>query len=187
MIPKIIHYCWFGRKSLPSNVIKCIESWQHFCPEYEIIQWNEDNYDIQSNAYVKQAYLAGKFAFVSDYVRLDVIERFGGIYLDTDVELIKNVDSLLKYDAFFGMEEAGKVNTGLGFGALQNSFIVHKLKQQYKNIDFTVGKKNDLTTCVERSLPVFTGLGVTRHNKTQVFNSKKVIVFSSRFFSPLFN
>lgn len=100
MIPKKIHYCWFGRNPLPELARRCIESWKKYCPDYEIIEWNEDNYDINKIPYVKEAYQAKKWAFVTDYVRLDVVNKFGGIYLDTDVELLKSLDSLLKYKAF---------------------------------------------------------------------------------------
>lgn len=124
MIPKKIHYCWFGRNPLPELAVRCIESWKKYCPDYEIIEWNEDNYDINKISYVKEAYQARKWAFVTDYVRLDVVNQYGGIYLDTDVELLKSLDPLLKYKSFFGMEEGKFIATGLGFGAEKGTKIL---------------------------------------------------------------
>ncbi|MBR4241618.1 MAG: hypothetical protein IKR97_05300, partial [Eubacterium sp.] len=105
MIPKKIHYCWFGGNPLPDSVLKCIESWKHFCPDYEIIQWNEENYDINKFQYAKEAHDAKKWAFVSDLARLDIVYNEGGIYLDTDVELIRSLDSLLDNKCFLAIEQ----------------------------------------------------------------------------------
>ena len=104
MIPKVIHYCWFGRSPLPELAEKCIASWHRYMPDWEYRLWNEDNFDVQQNVYVKEAYEAGKFAFVSDYVRLWALERTGGVYLDTDVLLFKPLDDLLYLQAFAGFE-----------------------------------------------------------------------------------
>lgn len=110
MIPKIIHYCWFGGGPKPKSVEKYIRSWKKYCSDYEIIEWNEDNFDISSSPlYVKQAYAAKKWAFVSDYARLKVVFECGGIYFDTDVQVIKNIDTLLQYDTFFGFENCGVI------------------------------------------------------------------------------
>ena len=95
MIPKVIHYCWFGGNSLPEEAKRCIESWKKYCPDYKIIEWNENNYDVNSNEYMKAAYKEKKWAFVSDYARIDVVYKYGGIYMDTDVELVKELDSFL--------------------------------------------------------------------------------------------
>ena len=100
MIPKIIHYCWFGKAKKSELEIKCIESWKKFCPNYKIIEWNEENYDVSKNTYMYQAYQKSRWGFVSDYTRLDVIYNYGGIYLDTDVELIKPIDDLLEDEGF---------------------------------------------------------------------------------------
>ena len=130
MIPKIIHYCWFGRNPKPELAVKCIKSWKKRCPDYEIIEWNEDNFDISScPLYVRQAYEAKKWAFVSDYVRLKVVYDEGGVYLDTDVELKKGLDALLAYDAYFGFEDGTHVNTGLGFGAVKGAPILKEMMQ----------------------------------------------------------
>lgn len=105
MIPKIIHYCWFGKNPIPKDFQNYIDSWRDKCPEYEIKRWDESNFDITCIEYVKEAYGCRKWAFVSDYARLWIIYHNGGIYLDTDVELISNFDNLLKYDAFLDLRE----------------------------------------------------------------------------------
>lgn len=114
MIPKIIHYCWFGGNPLPPLAEKCMESWKKFCPDYEIIKWSEDNFDIESAPrYVRQAYKEKKWAFVSDYVRLYAVVKYGGIYMDTDVEVLKSLDSFLKHRAFSGFEDEERISTGI--------------------------------------------------------------------------
>ncbi len=115
-IPRIIHYFWFGRGVKPENVKKCIESWEKLCPDFEIKEWNEDNYDIHKHPYMEKAYEEKRWAFVSDYARLDVLFQYGGIYLDTDVEILKDLSPLCCYRGFMGFEEPGKVNDGQGFG-----------------------------------------------------------------------
>ena len=120
-IPKIIHYCWVGGSPKPQSVLYCIESWKRNCPDYEIREWNETNYDFTKNKYMQQAYEAQKWGFVPDYARLDIIYEYGGIYLDTDVEMVRNFDELLSRSSFFGFEDTGEgsffVACGLGFGA----------------------------------------------------------------------
>ena len=126
---KIIHYCWFGRGEKPKDVIKSIESWKKFCPDYEIIEWNEDNFDISSHPYTKKAYELKKWAFVSDYARLYIVYNEGGVYLDTDVEIVKNLDPLLENEAYMGFEDEKYVNTGSGFGAEKgHSFLLENMK-----------------------------------------------------------
>ena len=123
MIPKIIHYCWFGHNHKTKLVRKCIRSWRKYCPDYQIIEWNEDNYDISSSPlFVQQAIQEGKWAFASDYVRLRVVYEHGGFYLDTDVELVKSLDELVYNKIYFGLQDKAnncsiKIATGLGFGA----------------------------------------------------------------------
>mgnify|MGYP001644804644 FL=1 len=104
MIPKIIHYCWFGGHPLPASALKCIESWRKYCPDYEIKEWNESNYDVNKIPYISQAYEVKKYAFVSDYARFDILYQYGGVYFDTDVEVIKPIDEIIEKGAFFGME-----------------------------------------------------------------------------------
>ena len=137
-IPKVIHYCWFGKKEIPAQYRKWMESWKHYCPDYEIIEWNEDNYDVHKNRYLSQTYELGKWAFVSDYARIDIIHEYGGVYLDTDVELVKNIDEMLGNDAFCGFETSKYVAYGLGFGAKKHHFIVNEIKKYYDEICFTL-------------------------------------------------
>ena len=106
-IPKKIHYCWFGRNPLPKTALKCIQSWKKYFPDYEIIQWNEDNYDVNKIKYIREAHQAKKYAFVSDYARFDILYHEGGIYFDTDVEVIKSFDDILQNGAFMGCEIDG--------------------------------------------------------------------------------
>lgn len=135
MIPKVIHYCWFGGKSLPNEVKKCINSWKKYCPDYEIKEWNELNYDINKNQFISEAYKNQAWAFVSDFARLDIVYSEGGIYLDTDVELLKNLDVLLDYDCYFAVEQQHrKIATGLGFGAIARHKAVEAMIRQYDNL-----------------------------------------------------
>lgn len=185
MIPKVIHYCWFGNTPLPESATKCIRSWKLLCPDYKIVQWNEQNYDVNRTPYVSEAYKKGKYAFVTDYVRLDVISKFGGVYLDTDVELVKNLDELLEFDAFFGMEEPGKVNTGLGFGAVKNEKTLSMLLLNYQSAHFILHSgKSNLKTCVEYALPTFQNQGLSNVDKVQKLSTGHVMVFSSEYFCP---
>ena len=136
MIPKIIHYCWFGNGEIPEKDKKCIESWKKFCPDYEIKLWNESNYDIKKNKYMYQAYQSKKWGFVPDYARLDIIYNHGGIYLDTDVEIIKNIDFLLDNKGFAGYEHPDIVALGLGFGAEKGNSIIKKMMDVYDDVEF---------------------------------------------------
>lgn len=136
-IPKVIHYCWFGRGEMPERDRKCIESWKKYCPDYEIIQWNEDNYDITKVQYMKDAYSLGRWGFVPDYARMDIVYNHGGIYLDTDVELIRPLDSLLSYEAFMGLEaDTNYIALGLGFGAEKGCQLLRELCEYYKTLSF---------------------------------------------------
>lgn len=122
-IPKVIHYCWFGGKEKPEIVKKCINSWYRNLPGYEIREWNEQNFDTSSNPYVKEAYESKKFAFVSDYVRVYALYNFGGIYLDTDVEVFKAFDDLLYHDSFWGFEQENYIATSTIGAAKKNQLI----------------------------------------------------------------
>ena len=168
MIPKKIHYCWFGGKELPEEAKRCIESWKKYCPDYEIIQWNENNYNINKNEYTKYTYENKKFAFLTDYVRLDVIYNEGGIYLDTDVELLKSLDDLLDCDGYIGMEQVGTINTGQGFGAIKGHPFIKENKEFYEN--YKVCSENGnfrKIICVEVSTNILLAKGLKNVNEYQ--------------------
>lgn len=172
MIPKTIHYCWFGRNPKPKLARKCIRSWKKHCPDYTIIEWNEDNFDISTcPLYVRQAYEAKKWAFVTDYVRLKVVYDHGGIYLDVDVEVVKPFDELLNEHAFFGREGAeygNFVNTGLGFGAEKGADVLQYLMGDYENIPFlSTDGSLDNTPCPVRNSQYFLQNGYLRDNSLQ--------------------
>ena len=131
-IPKIIHYCWFGKNEKPEIVIKCIKSWEKVLYDYKIIEWNENNFDINSNIYVKQAYKNKMFAFVSDYVRIKVLYDYGGIYLDTDVEVLKKFDDLLENELFWGFEEGNYIATST-IGSKKKNKIISEFIDLYKD------------------------------------------------------
>lgn len=135
-IPKQIHYCWFGKEEIPVKYRKWMESWEKYCPDYEIIRWSEENYDVHKSRYMSQAYDMGQWAFVSDYARIDIINEYGGVYLDTDVELIRNLDELLKNDAFCGFENCRLVAYGLGFGSKKQNGILAEIKEYYDSRSF---------------------------------------------------
>ena len=129
LIPKVIHYCWFGGKPMPELAIKCIESWKKYLPDYELRLWNEDTFDVNSVPYVKEAYEARKFAFVTDYVRLWALEREGGVYMDTDVEILRPLDDLMHLPAFTGYEAsmANAPVTGLMASAAHGVWVTEQL------------------------------------------------------------
>lgn len=148
MIPKIIHYCWFGENPLPELAQKCIASWRKYCPDYEIKEWNESNFDLTSCDYVREAYGAKKWAFITDYVRLYVMVKEGGIYMDTDVEVLKALDPFLRHKAFSGFEDEVSIPTGIM--ACEKGFpLFSKLLEDYDNRHFVLQDgKLDLTTNV---------------------------------------
>lgn len=159
-IPKVINYCWFGGTKKTKLIEKCIKSWKKYCPDYEIVEWNETNFDININKYVKEAYDNKKWAFVSDFARLYVIYQNGGVYLDTDVELIKGLDDLLEYNLFLASENNVLINTGLGFGASKKNKVIKKLIDSYDDISFKnpITNELDLTPCTDRNTETITEL-----------------------------
>lgn len=138
-IPKKIHYCWFGEKEIPNKLVKCIDSWKKYCPDYEIIRWDENNYDVEKNNYMKQAYQNKKWGFVPDYARLDILYTEGGIYLDTDVELLKSLDDFLKDEMFCAFINAITIGIGAGIGAVKGNILIKQLRDNYENISFSNG------------------------------------------------
>ena len=182
-IPKKIHYCWFGRGQKSELMMKCINSWHKYLPDYEIIEWNEDNFDINSNKYVEEAYINKKYAFVTDYVRLFVLYNYGGIYMDTDVEVIKNLDIFLNHKAFSGFENNNFIPTGIMASQKGNKWI-KALLDEYKDLCFI--KKDgtmDLTTNVIR----ITNTTVKKYNLVQnnTFQDLgEVVLYPHDFFCP---
>lgn len=140
MIPKIIHYCWFGKNEKSDIIQKCIESWHKYCPDWEIIEWNEENYDVNKTKYTKSAYEAKKWAFVSDVARLDILYEYGGIYLDTDVEIISAspFDNLLNYRNVLVFENMRAIATGLCYACEKHSDLCQRMLETYSNSDFSI-------------------------------------------------
>lgn len=176
MIPKIIHYCWFGGNPLPELAKKCIDSWKKYCPDYEIIRWDETNYDLHKNQFVENAYRSQKWAFLTDYVRLDVVYQMGGIYLDTDVELIESLDSLLTMKCYMGMEKPGRVATGLGFGAeKQHHFLLENMKEYEQSNFFRKNGVFSPRTCVEITSNLFEMCGLKKNNSLQIISDVVIL------------
>ncbi len=201
MIPKIIHYCWFGGKPLTPLAQKCIESWHRVMPEYEIKRWDETNYNFNKNKFTANAYRQKKWGFVSDYARLDIIYNYGGIYFDTDVETLKPFDEFLKYPAFCGFESEYFVAWGLGFGAEKGNKIIKELMLKYENHDFKISQnilnntsfytktqankwqKNGLVPCPILQTQILTeNYGLKQNNTRQSLGNMEI--FPCSYFAP---
>lgn len=182
-IPKKIHYCWFSGNPIPDYLKQCIESWYKFCPDYEIIRWDESNYDISQNEYMKQAYDAKKWGFVPDVARLDILYRYGGIYLDTDVELRKSLDDLLYHEAFAGTEKWGNVNMGGCSGAVPKHPMIKKLLDFRSEERFLLedGSFNQMTCGYYETIPLMK-LGMKPNNTVQEIEN--MVIYPSIFFHP---
>lgn len=191
-IPKVIHYCWFGKKPVPGRVKKCIESWKRHCPDYRIIRWDETNFDVGENRYIREAYESGKWAFVSDYARLKIVYENGGIYLDTDVKLLRPLDALLGYEGFMGFQRCGIVDgtafetvaTGLGFGASLKHPVIGLLAKEYQSLYF-LGEDGtmDLTPCPDRNTRTLMKLGLRPDGTRQEICGMQI--FPAEYFCPL--
>lgn len=183
MIPKKLHYCWFGGKPLPEKDTKCIESWKQMCPDYEIIRWDESNYDISKNPYMQEAYNAQKWGFVPDFARLDIIYNEGGIYLDTDVELVKNLDELLSNEAFMGFEDGIHVSPGLCIAAIPHHPTIGRLMSIYENRHFvTENGKFDLTPSPIMNTDMLAQMGLQQNNQQQVVAG--ITIYPKEYFCP---
>lgn len=170
MIPKIIHYCWFGEKPLSEMAKKCIESWKKYCPDYEIKEWNESNFDVDAFTYAREAYQAKKWAFVTDVVRLYALVNCGGIYMDTDVEVIKPLDPILTYKAVSGFEWNNMVPTGLMASEKEQPMLI-ELLEDYNNRHFIDSEgKLDLTTNVDRITEICLRYGLVCDGSLQTIN-----------------
>jgi len=183
MIPKIIHYCWFGGKPLPPIAKKSIKSWKKYCPDFEIKEWNENNFDVNTFSYSKQAAATENPAFVADIARLYVIYNYGGIYLDIDVEVIKPLDNFLKDNMFTGFENENEINMGSGFGAEKNFYLIGKMLDFYDNIPF-INEDNTFNTT---SSPAYTTISMKQegfliNNTKQIINN--ATLYPTEFFSP---
>lgn len=169
-VPKVIYYCWFGYGKLPSLAEKCINSWKKYCPDYEIVRIDETNFNVNENRYAKEAYDAKKWAFVSDYARLKVLYENGGIYFDTDVEVIKPLDPLLKDGGYMGYDDNGLISTGLGFACEKGNALVGALLRDYDSIPFVLDDGTcDITPCPDRNTSVLEKLGLKRDGQDTVF------------------
>lgn len=183
LIPKKIHYCWFSKKSIPDHLLYCIDSWHKKCPDYEIIRWDENNYNVFQNEYMKQAYIAQKWSFVTDYARLDILYKHGGIYLDTDVELLKSLDELLYQRGFVGVEKWGNINTGGGCGAVKNNPVIKKMLDQRETelFKFADGSLN-MTTCGYYETKALATYGFVPNNT--LWRNDDITVYPSDMFHP---
>lgn len=186
MIPKTIHYCWFGRNAKPKLAETCIRSWKYRCPDYTIQEWNEDNFDLSTcPLYVRQAYAEKKWAFVTDYVRLRIIFEHGGIYMDTDVELLKPLDYLLHYNAFFGYEDGVCIATGLGFGAEKGTPVLLRMMEDYNDIPFLLENgKYDAVPCPARNTEALKELGLKQDDSKQILDGN-ILILPTSYLCPI--
>ena len=192
MIPKIIHYCWFGGQDKPKLAHKCIESWKKFFPQYEIIEWNENNFNINQVPFVREAYDAKKFAFVSDYARLWCIYNYGGVYFDTDVEVISSMDDILAKGGYMAFERheidpeyRGFVNPGLGFAAQKHNPIVQDIMNFYKQAHFISddGTENKITIVLVTT-NILKSYGL-KDSSTPVTLSHGLTIYPWEYFCPI--
>ena len=182
MIPKKIHYCWFGGNPLPDSAKMCIESWHKFCPDYEIIEWNESNFDINCCDYASEAYAAKKWAFVSDVARLHALVTQGGVYMDTDVEVIRPLDHLLQHEAFACFERENAIATCL-MACQTGHSLFREVLQMYNSLHFLKSDgTNDQTTNVVRITSYCTKHGLKLNGSQQTVAG--LTIFPSDYFSP---
>lgn len=187
-IPKVIHYCWFGHNPLPDIAYKCIESWKKYLPDYIIVEWNEKNFNVNIIPYTKAAYESKKYAFVSDYARFWILYHHGGIYFDTDVEIIKPIYDIIEKGSFMGCEmdatpnkKTIAVNPGLGFGAIPRVKLYEKILKQYSNETF-LWKGNETKTVVEITTQVLYDNGLKDIIGIQEVDG--INIYPSEFFNP---
>ena len=183
MIPKIIHYCWFGRNPLPELAQKCIASWKKYLPDYEIKEWNEDNFDVNIIPYTAEAYAAKKYAFVSDYARFWILYKYGGIYFDTDVEQIKPINTMLFQDAFLGFEGTKHIGTAV-MGCVPHHPLFEEFLNLYKGLSLVKDDKGtiDTDTNVKRLTELLESHGLIRNGQRQTVAG--VNIYPSDVFSP---
>lgn len=181
MIPKTIHYCWFGGNPLPKQAIKCKESWKKFLPDFQIKEWNEQNFDIFHNDYTKFCYEHKMWAYLSDYVRLFVVEKEGGIYFDTDVELVKRPTDLLESsEAWYGWESKEFINTGLGFASVAHHKVVTEMMKSYEeetqeSLRSHISANKTLRGCPRRNTWALQPLGLKQNGEMQSVEGAKIL------------
>lgn len=193
MIPKIIHYCWFGHNPLPPLAIKCIESWKKFLPDYEIKEWNEDNFDVNIIPYTKEAYEAKKYAFVSDYARFWILYKYGGLYFDTDVEIIKPLDDIVAKGPFMGCENEADIEEGatalavapgLGLGVNPGLDLYKEILNLYASLRFVDEKGNlNLKTVVNYTTELLCKHGLQNFSTTQYIAG--IYIYPVDYFCPI--
>lgn len=183
IIPKTIHYCWFGKKEIPQEYLNCMKTWKKYCPNYEMVLWNENNYDVRKNKYMSDAYDNEKWAFVSDYARIDIIYHMGGIYLDCDVELIKPLDNLLGTEMYCGFEDYKYINLGLGYGAVAGHPYLKALLEYYDELNFyDIDGKINLIACPYHQTKVAEKFGIVAKNSYQ--HVEGITVYPSEVLAP---
>lgn len=183
MIPKRIFYTWFGQKPLPKEFSKMRLSWEKNNPDYEIVEINEENFDVEYMDFTKKAYSNKQMAFVSDVARIWAVNKYGGIYLDTDVEALKPFDFLLMHHQFWAKEDAGLVATGLGFGSEKNDQILDYILLEYSNLEFNDALLTSISTTqiVSKVLKKYGLRSDCKHNSL----SNEAIVYPPSYFAPL--
>ena len=188
MIPKIIHYCWFGGKPLPKSAEKCIASWKKYLPDYEIKRWDESNFDVNAIPYTREAYAACKFAFVSDYARFWILYHYGGVYFDTDVEVIRPIDDIINRGGFLGVESNRNgiytVNPGLGFAATQGTAVIGEMVNLYSTFHFTnTDGASDLKNIVEITTEYLSARGL--RNTDEIQQCCGFTIYPKDYFCPI--
>lgn len=178
MIPEIIHYCWFGQKPLPEKALMCIESWEKHCPDFKIKRWDESNYELK-NDFVKQAYKDKNFAYVADYCRLDVLHQYGGIYLDTDMLVLKPLNNLLNNNCFFGFENDWTIGTAIIGAEAKNKFM-NEFKAFYESANF------DITTRIPNTKYISDKIREReKFRPKEIQKFEDIIIYPAEYFYPM--
>lgn len=184
MIPKIIHYCWFGGKPIPKLESRCMDSWKRILPDYKVMRWDETTFDVESNPFTSAAYKARKFAFVADYVRLYALKQYGGIYLDTDIEVVKPFDNLLHYEAFGGFETPQIMQTGV-LAMTSENVIFREFFDVYQHMPYEVDEKGENKTQPNSAIlaAILSAHGLRLDNSRQTIEGMEI--FPQDYFCPI--